>query len=368
MPPRVFDVQTPRRSLPIRRMLTRAFTGRAGQRVSRRGMLGFSAAAVATGLLPTLPGCTATPSFPAFCGEPGPMPEQPERWSLLSDLHLSGNTGINWGSINMAQHASAAVAGILDPGIAQAPAGVIVNGDCALEFGGSDDYRTFRDLVVEPIAERGIPLHVTLGNHDHRGRFRESLGDRLRPASASGIDAGASGRDAGGAGPPTRWAVEHRCASLVRGRYANLCLLDSLDNHHHLAGSIGRRQLEWLDGALAANRDKPAIVFGHHPIDAENNWLWGNISLLDGPDLWSVLSKHPHVKAYVYGHTHRWEIRRRGHIHLVNLPSTAYVFDPGQPSAWVDLWLGREGALLHLRRLRPGGAARLGESAALAWA
>lgn len=259
-------------------------------------------------------------------------------------MHLCGNTAVSWGSVNMADHARAAVADIL--GGPQPPAGVLVNGDCALEFGRAGDYEVFQDIVAGPVGEAGVPLHLTLGNHDHRGRFR----DALRPA----------------ANDPADLACD-RCASVVRGRYANFFLLDSLDDRHHLAGSIGRRQLAWLDAALGELNDRPAVVFGHHPIDPERNWLWGNISLLDGPDLWDVLDAHPHVKAYVYGHTHRWDVERRGHVHLVNLPSTAYVFDAGQPSGWVDLWLGPDGALLQLHRLRPTGVGRPGESATIEW-
>ena len=78
--------------------------------------------------------------------------------------------------------------------------------------------------------------------------------------------------------------------------------------------------------------DRPAIVIGHHPIIREPGLFGQNISLLDGEPLWNVLTRFPHVKAYVFGHTHRWDVQKREGIYLVNLPSTAYTFDAGQPN------------------------------------
>jgi hypothetical protein len=73
------------------------------------------------------------------------------------------------------------------------------------------------------------------------------------------------------------------------------------------------------------------------------------------------------VKAYLFGHNHVWEVTRRGGVHLVSLPATAYVFSGSQRSAWVDLWLGRDGARLDVRPVQGGGEAE-GLSAVLRWA
>ena len=37
------------------------------------------------------------------------------------------------------------------------------------------------------------------------------------------------------------------------------------------------------------------------------------------------------MKAYFYGHTHRWQVGRESKIHLVNVPATAWLFEPGEP-------------------------------------
>ncbi len=231
-------------------------------------------------------------------------------------------------------------------------AGVIVNGDCALEFGRPGDYATFTKLLVAPVTQTGIPLHLTLGNHDRREHFRIALSPYARLPEADHAR-----------------GVDGRLVSIIHGRCANFFLLDTLDERHILAGGVGQRQIDWLAAALERLNDRPAIVVGHHPLQAESDLFWQNISLLDGKPLWNVLTRFPHVKAYVFGHTHRWDVQKRDGVYLVNLPSTAYAFSAGQPKGWVEMWLDDNGARLQLHHIThppmsPGAA----NSAVLRWA
>ena len=43
--------------------------------------------------------------------------------------------------------------------------------------------------------------------------------------------------------------------------------------------------------------------------------------------------------------------RSREDLHCVNLPTTAYVFRPGEPTGWVDAFLSETGIALELRCL-----------------
>jgi Icc protein len=225
------------------------------------------------------------------------------------------------------------------------PAGVIVNGDCARTSGRRSDYRAFRDLLIDPLARHDLPLYLTLGNHDSRDRFLGALGDDV-------IDA----------------PVDGRVVSVVRGRHANFFLLDTLDRTGRVSGKVGRQQLAWLDGALTALDDAPAIVFGHHPRGGDEVDLLRRLgSLRDGRDLWGVLSRHPNVKAYVYGHTHRWDVTQRDGIYLINLPATSFAFDPKQPTGWVGMTLRPTGAKLKFNRLGGGAVTPGGSSVTLRW-
>lgn len=314
-----------------------------------RGSLGL-------GLGALLGGCA---SYPVFHGLADPRAaagedlHTPERWVLLSDTHISADPDCAVGPVNMAEHLREAVSAVLAPaaGPPSPTAGVIVNGDCALEHGRPGDYCTFADLLVKPVVAGGLPLHLNLGNHDHRGHFRGALcGDK---------------------GVSDLSCVQGRYASLVSGRYANWFLLDTLDDRYLFAGGVGSRQLAWLDQALRQHNDRPAFVVGHHPLDPEYDLLGHNTSLLDAGALWNVLTRHPHVKAYLFGHTHRWYVSRRQGIYLINLPSTAYTFDQGQPHGWVEMCLGPGAARLRLHHVggeTPEPAARDADLADLRWA
>jgi len=325
--------------------------GRWSRRDVLRGSLGL-------GLGVLLPGCA---SYPVFHGLADgvwktPAAAQPcERWALLSDPHISWDPDDAVGTVNMADHLRIAVSKVLErsaPSAADVPmAGVIVNGDCALEFGRLGDYATFTKLLVDPVTQAGLPLHLALGNHDRRQHFRIALSDYAR---AEADDAR---------------AVDGRLVSIIQGRYANFFLLDTLDERHILAGGVGQRQIDWLAAALGNLKDRPAIVVGHHPLDREPGLFGENIGMLDGKPLWNVLTHFPHVKAYVFGHTHRWDVQKREGIYLVNLPSTAYTFNAGQPKGWIEMWLDGQGARLQLHHvtdapLSPGAA----DSAVLRWA
>jgi len=54
------------------------------------------------------------------------------------------------------------------------PAGIFISGDCAYNNGESGDYAVVADLLT-PLRADGAPVHITLGNHDHRERFWEGL-------------------------------------------------------------------------------------------------------------------------------------------------------------------------------------------------
>jgi len=86
----------------------------------------------------------------------------------------------------------------------------------------------------------------------------------------------------------------------------------------------------------------------HNPIAAG-----GTASgLTDTEQLMAVIRPRKHVKAYFFGHTHKWSVKRDDSgIHLINLPPVGYVFEAGQPSGWVRADILTNGARLELRCL-----------------
>jgi 3',5'-cyclic AMP phosphodiesterase CpdA len=180
-----------------------------------------------------------------------------------------------------------------------------------------------------------------MGNHDHRGRFRAAL-------------------QAEAGGPPL---VEDRVISIVPASRANWFILDSLDRTNVTPGILGSAQLAWLERALDAHADRPALIMVHHnPNDAINkNGLAETGPLLD------LLRSRRHVKAHFFGHSHRWSVERDpSGLHLINLPTTAYPFEKTQPAGWVRAVLEPQGIRLELRAVNRTHAAH-GLVHTLAW-
>jgi len=176
--------------------------------------------------------------------------------------------------------------------------------------------------LLDPIREANLPVHLMMGNHDNREHLWSVI-----PGVAHHVD-----------------PLPHRQIEVIRHPRANLFLLDSLDKTNSTPGVLGSKQIDWLASALDADRDKPAIVFVHHQPDTRPK----TSGLTDTAALMDTIVPRRHVKALFYGHTHVWSHEKHDGLHLVNLPAVAYVFNPDQPSAWVDAHLNGSGMRLQL--------------------
>ena len=65
--------------------------------------------------------------------------------------------------------------------------------------------------------------------------------------------------------------------------------------------------------------------------------------------LFSEEHKLGFAKALFFGHSHKWDLKEKDGLHLVNLPAVAYPFAKDQPTGWVDCNLSVTGATLELR-------------------
>lgn len=251
-----------------------------------------------------------------------------DRIALLSDTHIHANPKHVARDVNMADNLRKVVAQILaqDP----LPAELFVNGDLAYSSGEAADYVTFLELIA-PLREKGIPIHLGMGNHDHRQRLWAALPDN----------------------DPARQQLPDRQILLVEKPNADWLVLDSLDKPGVVPGALGQPQLDWLKSTLDARKaDKPVIVMAHHhpklTPDLPGKKFGG---LLDSPALLEILLPRRQVKMLLFGHTHVWARAQLDGIHLVNLPASAYVFHKTQPSAHVDARIATSGALFTLRTL-----------------
>lgn len=249
-------------------------------------------------------------------------------WALLADTHIAGKQEAKGlGGTVMYDNLNRVIDEILaeDP----LPSGVIINGDCAHLLGFEADYKTLRRIIGR-LVDGGVPIHVTMGNHDNRGPFYAALAEQIGETAL----------------------VEGKHVAVLDAGPVNFFLVDSLMKVNVTIGEIGTAQLTWLDGALREHSDKPAIVMGHHNPQGEHTNING---IKDTEAFLNTLHAHPHVQSYFYGHTHDWKLTKSSEgVNLINQPPVAYVFDKSRPNGWVRMTVSSDATKLELRALDSG--------------
>ena len=220
--------------------------------------------------------------------------------------------------------------------LAARPQGIVFCGDLAREEGTVADYQEFRTLLAPLTAQ--VPAYLGLGNHDNRTNFLQVF------TAMSG----------------TRAPVTGKVVTAVENPAVRLLVLDSLLHTNKVPGLLGRVQREWLARALAA-ADRPTVLFVHHTLGENDD------DLLDADMLFALVRDHRQVKAIFYGHSHRWELNRRDHLHLINLPALGYNFRDQDPVGWVDARFGTGGVSLTLHAVG-GNRTADGQAHKLTWA
>ena len=258
-----------------------------------------------------------------------------ERVALLSDLHLPGDSQIEISGINPTGH----LEGVLQQWAAAPhlrPDYVLIGGDCAMISGWQQDYRQFADLMAL-VDQMGLPWRSVLGNHDCRENYLARF-SRHAPRQSS---------------------LPSRHVGMIETPTMIWILLDSLEQVNAVPGQLGSAQLAWLRDVLAAlpPDDKPIVVLGHHNLQfdgTEEEWF----GLRDSAQLMQVLEPDPRIKAYAFGHSHRWQVGQLDSgLWLINLPALSFAFHSDQPVGWVEGAFDRSGADLRLHPLRNNGDA-----------
>ncbi len=241
-------------------------------------------------------------------------------YALLSDPHIAADLSETLRGESMADNLRAVAADILhasDP-----PRGILVNGDLAFKRGEPGDYRTFLQLV-EALRREGLPLHLTLGNHDDRVNLRKAM----ESLDSIVIDPGAD-----------------KVVSTIESPTVRFVMLDSQTGVNVTPGLLGVEQLAWLARDLDANPQVPAVILVHHNLNANSE-----SALRDTTALLEILRPRRQAKAVVFGHTHVWNIQKIDDLHMINLPAIGYRFLPKQPLGWAVFRPEPDGAEIELR-------------------
>src|SRR5258707_420648 len=137
--------------------------------VSRRGFLKGSLAAALAMLVPAWLRATD-------------FAIDPNRFALLSDIHIHVHPNFihksKIGETNRWKNLQQVCSEVL--ALPTRPAAVFINGDCAFHQGLPGDYLTVVEGLA-PLRAAQLPIHLALGNHDHRDHFWQVLpGDSAR--------------------------------------------------------------------------------------------------------------------------------------------------------------------------------------------
>lgn len=190
----------------------------------------------------------------------------------------------------------------------------IVTGDL-VDHGTAAEYDYLRQLL----APLRMPVFVIAGNHDARGPLREAFAaDGYFPADGF-----------------LQYTFEDYPLRLVA--------LETLVPGEG-GGMLCEERLSWLDGALRAAPNRPALVMMHHPPFSTGIAYMDGMGLKNTVALAEIVARHPQIERIACGHLHRGIDRRFAGTVAGTAPSTAH-------QVQLDL---RPGARLHFRFEPPG--------------
>jgi predicted phosphodiesterase len=117
-------------------------------------------------------------------------------------------------------------------------------------------------------------------------------------------------------------------------------------------GGLSAESVEWLD-QLAAEADRPVLVFGHHhvwsPDSPTRPEAYFGVNPDDSERLVDVVARRPRIAGYFAGHTHRNRVRRFSATGDVPWVEVACVKD--FPGAWAEYRVHEGGILQVFRRI-----------------
>jgi 3',5'-cyclic AMP phosphodiesterase CpdA len=237
----------------------------------------------------------------------------------ISDTHVKPEGRLAYRRVDTAPYLARAVRHLLD--MTPPPDVVLATGDL-VDGGLREEYRRLRALLA-PLT---MPVYLIPGNHDDRDALRAEFPDH--------------------AYLPRDGFLQY----VVEGYPLRLIGLDTLVPGKG-SGLLCAERLSWLDARLREARDRPTLVFMHHPPFRTGIWHMDALGLDNAEGMAAVIRHYPQIAAIVCGHLHRpIQVRWHGTIALTS-PSTAHQvaldLRPDGPSAFM---MEPPACLLHVWR------------------
>lgn len=210
------------------------------------------------------------------------------------------------------------------------PDAVIITGDLA-DCGREDEYELYLD-ILKPLE---MPVYVVPGNHDDRDNLRKVF----RPTHGY---------------MPEKGFLHYVVDDMPIRMIALDTTIDGEDG-----GMLCEERLNWLDARLNEAKDRPTLIFMHHPPLSTYMAEMDRLNCRNGNDLRALLKNHPQVVRVTCGHLHRTVQLRWEHAIVGVGPSTAHQlhldFTPGMltqyimepPGMLLHMWDEKQGLITH---------------------
>jgi len=246
-------------------------------------------------LTATVTCCLAGPSATPATTAPA---EVTTRFAVLADTHMMARRKDGLDGVRPHPNLEKAVA--LINAMKPLPGEVLILGDLTKE-GKADQYRSYVKVLA---GLKVAPIRHLLGNHDKYRAFRKVVvGGKTGPAP--------------GGWPPARYHYAWDIGSRWR-----MIVLDSRRGGQ-VIGELRTKQLDWLKQQVRDAGDRDCLIFMHHaPIFANSG------GLVSPKRFWKALADRPNVRAVFCGHLHTHAFARRGEVHVVAAPTTAWCANP----------------------------------------
>lgn len=245
----------------------------------------------------------------------------------ITDHHLTANGKLHGGAIAVNDKLRAVIQRL--NALAPAPDVILATGDLTAD-GQPEEYEQLRDILGEAQA----PVYLIPGNHDDPDALRSHF-------------------------PRSGYLPTEGFAHYVVDDYPLALIgLDTTAPGTH-RGEMCAGRLAWLEARLEERRDKPVLIFMHHPPFRSGIWWMDAIGLKGRRRLARLLSRYDNIERVVCGHLHRpIQTRWAGTVGSV-APSTAFfvALDLGgqkfmtlhdEPAGFdLHVWSERDGLVTH---------------------
>ncbi|WP_422001339.1 phosphodiesterase [Reyranella sp.] len=211
----------------------------------------------------------------------------------ITDLHIRPRGRVAYERVDTNAMLEAAVATI--ESLPRKPDLVIATGDLT-DCGLAEEYAVLRD-ILEPLS---MPVYLVPGNHDRRAELFAEFGSDGYLRNDDGF---------------LHYTIDGHAVRLIG--------LDTVvPGQGH--GEMCRARLAWLEGRLGEERDRPTIVFMHHPPFSTGLADMDRINCRDGQAMAAVLRRFDNIERVVCGHHHRPITTRWAGTIASVAPSTAH--------------------------------------------